>query len=67
MEVTVDLVGGDSHEVSIESGTYEDLLSPLEVSKHEVTLLVDGRPVPEDESIDESVDEVQVLRLIRGG
>jgi sulfur carrier protein len=67
MEVTVELVGKGSHEVELDGGTYADLLKPLAVSKHEVSILVDGTPVPEDKSVDETVDRVRVIRLIQGG
>jgi len=66
--VTVELLGEDTHEVSVDpDATYGDLLAPFEVSHHEVSILVDGRPVPEDEPVDESVDHVQVVRLVAGG
>lgn len=67
MEVTVELVGEETRAVDVTGGTYGDLLDPFDVSIHEVSVLVDGRPVPEDEAIDESVDHVRILRLIRGG
>ncbi|MFC7073899.1 ubiquitin-like small modifier protein 2 [Halovenus rubra] len=67
MGITVELVGEGSHEVDAETGQYSDLLSPFDVSKHEVSILVDGRPVPEDETIDNTVDHVRVIRLIKGG
>lgn len=67
MELTVELIGEGSREVDIEDGCYEDLLSPFDVSKHEVSILVDGTPVPEDRPIDESVEHVRILRLIKGG
>lgn len=67
MGITVELVGEGTREVDVEAGRYGDLLSPFDVSKHEVSILVDGRPVPEDEPVDPDVEEVQVLRLIKGG
>lgn len=67
MEITVELVGEKSRAVEAEEGSYSDLLAPFDVSKHEVSIFVDGRPVPEDEPIDPSVDHVRVLRLIKGG
>ena len=45
--------------------TYADLLRAVELSPHEVSVLVDGRPVPEDQPVDS--DHVTVLRLIKGG
>jgi sulfur carrier protein len=66
--VTVELVGEGSREVSVDGDTtYGDLLAPFEVSPHEVTLTVDGSPVPEDASVDGTVERVRVVRLIKGG
>jgi len=66
--VTVELVGEGSRDVAVDAGTtYGDLLAPFDVSPHEVTLVVDGSPVPEDAPVDESVDRVRVVRLIKGG
>lgn len=67
MSVTVELVGGETHELPIEGRTYGDLLGPFAVSPHEVSILVDGSPVPEDAPVDETVKHVQVVRLIKGG
>lgn len=67
MSVTVELVGERTQEVDPTDKRYEELLAPFEVSKHEVSILVDGRPVPEDEPVEESVDHVKVIRLIKGG
>ncbi|GGL46603.1 ubiquitin-like small modifier protein SAMP2 [Halocalculus aciditolerans] len=65
MQVTVEVVGGDTHEFDAEGATYADLLAELDYSPHEVAVLVDGTPVPEDQAVD--ADHVQVVRLIRGG
>ena len=66
--VTVEFVGEDTREVRVEpETTYGDLLAPFDVSRHEVSILVDGRPVPADQQIEDSVDHVRVVRLIRGG
>ena len=67
MSVTVELVGEGSREVDPDGKTYADLLAPFGVSRHEVSMLVDGRPVPEDQPIGPEVDHVRVLRLIQGG
>ncbi|MEF8900242.1 MAG: ubiquitin-like small modifier protein 2 [Halovenus sp.] len=67
MHVTVELVGERTVEVTVEDGQYGDLLAPLELSQHEVSILVDGRPVPEDAPIDDGVDSVRVVRLVSGG
>ncbi|MCU4742291.1 hypothetical protein OB955_04335 [Halobacteria archaeon AArc-m2/3/4] len=73
--VTVDVKGEDTHEIDLErlaasgnSGepiSYADLLAEVDLSPHEVSVLVDGRPVPEDQPVE--ADHVTVLRLIKGG
>jgi sulfur carrier protein len=66
MNVTVEVVGEETREVAVDDGdTYADLLVPFDLSPHEVSVLVDGRPVPEDQPIE--AERVQVLRLIKGG
>lgn len=66
MRVTVDVAGGDTHEVEVDAGsTYADLLEPLSYGRHEVSVVVDGRPVPEDGPVE--TDHVRVLRLVQGG
>ncbi|AEH36026.1 ubiquitin-like small modifier protein SAMP2 [Halopiger xanaduensis] len=77
MHVTVDVKGEGTHEFDLEalesagepdgdSGpTYADLLREVGLSPHEVSVLVDGRPVPEDQPVES--DYVTVLRLIKGG
>lgn len=66
MTVTVELVGKETREVDAD-GTYADLLAPFAVTRHEVSVLVDGRPVPTDQSVDPDVERVRVVRLIKGG
>lgn len=66
MRVTVDVAGEGTHECDVdEDATYADLLADLEYSPHEVSVLVDDRPVPEDQPI--SAERVRVVRLIKGG
>ncbi|PCR89078.1 ubiquitin-like small modifier protein SAMP2 [Natrinema ejinorense] len=79
MRVTVDIKGEDTYELDLEAvaggadrdggsattPTYADLLREVELSPHEVSVLVDGRPVPEDQPVES--DHVTVLRLIKGG
>ncbi|MFB6070009.1 MAG: ubiquitin-like small modifier protein 2 [Halanaeroarchaeum sp.] len=65
MHVTVEVVGEGTREVDVADGTYADLLDEVGMNRHEVSVLVDGSPVPEDRPVDAS--EVQVLRLVRGG
>ena len=67
MSVTVELVGEERCELDATGRTYGELLSPFDVSQHEVSVLVDGRPVPEDAPVPAEVDRVQIIRLIRGG
>lgn len=65
MRVTVSFAGEEDREVTVEDGTYGDLLAAVGLSPEEATILVDGRPVPEDRAVD--VERVEVLRLISGG
>ena len=65
MDVTVEVVGEDTYRVAFEEGTYADLLRAVDLSPHEASVLVEGRPVPEDRCVE--ADRVQVLRLIQGG
>jgi sulfur carrier protein len=66
MDVTVEVVGEDAVEVSVDDdATYADVVAAVGYSTHEVTVLVDGRPVPEDAPVD--ADAVRVLRLVKGG
>jgi len=66
MRVTVSVVGEDTHRVDVAEGdSYADLLDPLEYSPHEVSVLVEGRPVPEDAPVE--TDHVEVIRLVKGG
>ncbi|OIB55510.1 ubiquitin-like small modifier protein SAMP2 [Natrialba sp. SSL1] len=60
--------GGDSSADTTEDKegpTYADLLREIDLSPHEVSVLVDGRPVPEDQPVES--EQVTVLRLIKGG
>ncbi|WIV68454.1 ubiquitin-like small modifier protein SAMP2 [Natrialbaceae archaeon AArc-T1-2] len=66
MHVTVDVKGEGTHDLELgDASTYADLLEAVELSPHEVSVLVDGRPVPEDQPVE--TDHVTVLRLIKGG
>ncbi|UWG49005.1 Sulfur transfer protein involved in thiamine biosynthesis [Halanaeroarchaeum sp. HSR-CO] len=65
MRVTVDVVGEETYDVELADGTYADLLDAVGLSTHEASVLVEGRPVPEDQPIESST--VTVLRLVRGG
>lgn len=67
--VTVEVVGEGTHEIDPATlgadPTYADLVQAVDYSPHEVSVLVDDQPVPEDRPID--ADHVRVLRLIKGG
>ena len=66
MRVTVEVVGEETHEVDVDDdATYADLARAVGYSPHEVSVLVDGSPVPEDQPVD--ADRVRILRLIKGG
>jgi sulfur carrier protein len=65
MRVTVEVVGEATREVDVGEGTYADVLDAVGLSPHEASVLVDGRPVPEDQSVEASA--VTVLRLVKGG
>jgi len=65
MEVTLEVVGEKTHSFDVTDETYSDLLETVGLSPHEVAVMVDGRPVPEDQPVE--TDSVRVLRLVRGG
>jgi len=65
MEVTVEVVGEKTHSFDVTDETYSDLLETVGLSPHEVAVMVDGRPVPEDQPVE--TESVRVLRLVRGG
>lgn len=67
MSVTVELIGEETRTLEPDGTTYGDLLAPFGLSEHEVSVLVDGRPVPEDAPIDETVEHIRIIRLIKGG
>lgn len=66
MDVTVEVVGEECYDLTLEGEpTYADLLAALDLSPHEVSVMVEGRPVPEDQPVE--AEHVRVLRLIAGG
>lgn len=66
MSVTVEVVGEGTCEVSADAETtYADLVRAVDLNVNEVSVLVDGSPVPEDRPVE--TDRVTVLRLIKGG
>jgi sulfur carrier protein len=62
---TLDVVGGDTHEFEVSGETYADLLAEVSVNPHEVAVLVEGTPVPEDSPVE--ADRARVVRMIKGG
>ena len=70
MNVTVEVVGEQTYQLDLaesttDEPTYADVLAAVDLSPHEASVLVDGRPVAEDRPVD--ADRMQVLRLIKGG
>ncbi|PSP60519.1 small archaeal modifier protein 2 [Halobacteriales archaeon QH_8_67_36] len=66
MHVTVEVAGEDTHELDVaKDATYADLLAPLDLSPHAVSVMVDERTVPTDQPVES--DHVRVVRLIKGG
>lgn len=65
VRVTVDVVGDQTHDVDLENPTYADLVRAVDLSPHEVSVMVDGRPVPVDQPVETTA--VRVLRLVKGG
>ncbi|MBX0322754.1 small archaeal modifier protein 2 [Halomicroarcula sp. F13] len=66
MDVTVEVAGEETHDLTVEDdATYADLLKPLDLSPHAVSVLVDDRTVPTNQPVED--DHVRVVRLIKGG
>lgn len=66
MNVTAEVVGEETETVELtREATYADLCRAVGYSPHEVTVLVDGRPVAEDGTVTE--DRVKLVRLVKGG
>lgn len=66
MDVTVTVAGEEPREVTLaDDATYDDLLEAIDSTRHEATVLVDGRPVPADAPVD--AESVTVLELVKGG
>lgn len=64
--VTVEVLGDDEYELDLpRDATYGDLLAAVDLNPHRASVLVDGRPVPEDAPVE--ADSVRVLRLVQGG
>jgi len=66
MHVTVEVVGEGIQEVDVDAdATYADLARAVGYSPHEVSVVVDGSPVPADQPV--GAGRVRLLRLIKGG
>jgi sulfur carrier protein len=66
MDVAVEIVGEETRTVETSPGmTYAELVEAVGYNVNEVSVLVAGTPVPEDQPVES--DQVTVLRLIRGG
>lgn len=66
MEVAVEVVGEGTRTVEASTDTtYAELVEAVGHNVNEVSVLVDGTPVPEDQPV--AAERVTVLRLIRGG
>lgn len=66
MQLTVEIVGEENRDVELDDvTTYGDVIRAVGYNTQEATALVDGTPVPEDQTVD--ADRVTVLRLIKGG
>ncbi|MFD1571389.1 ubiquitin-like small modifier protein SAMP2 [Halorubrum laminariae] len=66
MNVTVEVVGGETEQMELDAdATYDDLIRAAGYHPQEASALVDGSPVPGDRVVD--ADEVRLLRLIKGG
>lgn len=65
VEVEVTVVGEQTYTFTVTDETYADLVKQVDLSPQEVSVLVEGKPVPEDQVVDAS--EITILRLIKGG
>lgn len=66
MAVTADVKGEETRTIDVPpDATPKRVLAELDLSVHEATVLVDGRPVPDDASIEATT--LTVLRLVKGG
>ena len=66
MRVAADVMNGETHEVELPEGaTYAHLLDEIGENPEAAVVVVDGRPVPEDATVE--ADEVEVMRTVSGG
>ncbi|MFP4188636.1 MAG: ubiquitin-like small modifier protein SAMP2 [Halobacteriales archaeon] len=68
MKVAAKVMNGETHEVELPDGaTYARLLDEIGENPEAAVVVVDGRPVPEDATVDAETDEVEVMRTVSGG
>ena len=66
MEVVARVMNGDEHVLELpEEATYARLLDEIGENPEAAVVVVDGRPVPEDATVD--AEEVEVMRTVSGG
>jgi sulfur carrier protein len=66
MEVVARVMNGEEHVVELPDGaTYARLLDEIGENPEAAVVVVDGRPVPEDATVD--AEEVEVMRTVSGG
>lgn len=65
MRHVLDVVGGPTHEFEVTDESYAELLAEIDVNPHEVAVMVDGTPVPEDQPVE--ADRARVVRMVKGG
>jgi sulfur carrier protein len=68
MDVSLEFVGEGPRTVEVPAdATVGDLVAPLSVSVHEVSVVADGRTLPADAPVPADAAEIRVVRLIKGG
>ncbi|MFB6282640.1 MAG: MoaD/ThiS family protein [Halobacteria archaeon] len=71
MDLKVDVKNGESYEVSVSGDTlFAEVLEKINLNPEGAVAIVDGRPVPEDETVSallENGDEIQVMKTVSGG
>lgn len=66
MDVVARVMNGEEHTVELSEGaTYARLLDEIGENPEAAVVVVDGRPVPEDATVD--AEEVEVMRTVSGG
>lgn len=64
----VKILAGSVSETSVdveEGSTYSDILAGLGINPETVIVMVDGRPVPVDDTAD--TEYLEILRIVSGG